>query len=207
MASPLFRLTDLAYTKLILHALKYPHQTINGVLLGTQPTPNAPVDVVDAVPLQHHWTNLTPMTEVGLGMAVNYAHSRQLSVVGYYQASERVGDTALSPVGEIIATKIKETFATPVALVLDGSRLEDQDGGALVAYVPLSSSSSSTACRRVENKLRFDWTVATRALRLIRNNNILDQFWDFDDYLEDNRVPFLTNGTVEPALNSLRQGA
>lgn len=77
----------------------------------------------------------------------------------------------------------------------------------LQTYVPLTSSSSSTAFRRVDSKLRVDWTVAARAIRLICNdNNILDQFWDFDDYLEDNRVPFLTNGTVEPALTLLQQG-
>ena len=67
MASPNFRLEDLAYAKIILHALKYPHQTVNGVLLGS-PSSSSCVTIVDAVPLQHHWTNLTPMMEVGLGM-------------------------------------------------------------------------------------------------------------------------------------------
>jgi len=67
MASPNFRLEDLAYAKIILHALKYPHQTVNGVLLGS-PHSSGCVTIVDAVPLQHHWTNLTPMMEVGLGM-------------------------------------------------------------------------------------------------------------------------------------------
>ena len=48
----------------------------------------------------------------------NYAHSRQLHIVGYYQAPERVGDTTLSAVGERVACKIKESFETPVALVV-----------------------------------------------------------------------------------------
>lgn len=69
MASPSFQLSDLAYTKIILHALKHPHQTVNGVLLGApSQTVGRTVDIVDAVPLQHHWTNLSPMMEVGLGM-------------------------------------------------------------------------------------------------------------------------------------------
>src|SRR5712691_9440182 len=67
MASPNFRLEDLAYAKIILHALKYPHQTVNGVLLGSPPSSGC-VTIVDTVPLQHHWTNLSPMMEVGLGM-------------------------------------------------------------------------------------------------------------------------------------------
>jgi ER membrane protein complex subunit 8/9 len=67
MASPTFHLADLAYAKLILHALKYPHQSVNGVLLGSSSAPDT-VQVVDAVPLQHHWTSLSPMMEIGLGM-------------------------------------------------------------------------------------------------------------------------------------------
>lgn len=67
MACPTFRLEDLAYAKIILHAFKHPHQTVNGILLGSPPSSGC-VTIVDAVPLQHHWTNLSPMMEVGLGM-------------------------------------------------------------------------------------------------------------------------------------------
>ncbi len=52
---PNFHLADLAYTKLIIHALKYAHKTVNGVLLGRLSVSDATIDVVDAVPLQHHW--------------------------------------------------------------------------------------------------------------------------------------------------------
>jgi len=197
---PGFHLADLAYTKLILHTLKYPHQTVNGVLLGSRPTRGATISMVDAVPLQHYWTNLSPIMEVGLGMAANYAHSNQLHVVGYYETPVTVGGTALSAVGERVATKINETFPTPVALVLDGSRLNDQNGAALVSYVPVSSSTF----RRVEGRLISNWNIPTRVLHLIRHSSILDQFGDFDDYLENNKVSFLTNDAVQTALNSLQ---
>ena len=68
MSSPSFQLADLAYTKIILHALKHPHKTVNGVLLGVHASTGRTVDIVDAVPLQHHWTNLSPMMEAGLGI-------------------------------------------------------------------------------------------------------------------------------------------
>jgi ER membrane protein complex subunit 8/9 len=69
MSSPSFQLADLAYTKIILHALKHPHRTVHGVLIGaSSQSVDRTVDIVDAVPLQHHWTNLGPMMEVGLGM-------------------------------------------------------------------------------------------------------------------------------------------
>jgi hypothetical protein len=85
MSSPSFQLADLAYTKLILHALKYPHQTVNGVLLGAHSqSVGQTVDIVDAVPLQHHWTNLSPMMEVGLGLV------RSLSPLSCVNVTDRV---------------------------------------------------------------------------------------------------------------------
>lgn len=38
--------------------------------------------------------------------------------MGYYQASERLDDTALAPVGEKVASKVKEGFADAVAFVV-----------------------------------------------------------------------------------------
>ena len=67
MSSPAFHLSNLAYTKLIFHAFKYHHQTVNGVLIGSL-SASGTVEIVDAVPLQHHWTNLSPAMEIGLGM-------------------------------------------------------------------------------------------------------------------------------------------
>jgi hypothetical protein len=70
-----YQLNDLAHTKVICHALKYPHKTVNGLLLGHRHTSDALIEIVDAVPLQHHWTNLSPMMEVGLGMVrTSYSH-------------------------------------------------------------------------------------------------------------------------------------
>jgi hypothetical protein len=138
------------------------------------------------------------MMEVGLGLVARYAQTRQLQIVGYYQAPERLGDTTLSPVGERVACKIKESFEKPVALVIDGSKLDDENSEALVCYVAISP----TAFRPVDRKLRFTKSIPSRSLHLARHTNLLDRFGDFDDYLEDNSVQYLTNGAVEVALNS-----
>lgn len=41
-----------------------------------------------------------------------------LTLVGYYQACERLDDTALAPVGEKVAGKVKEHFKDAVAFVV-----------------------------------------------------------------------------------------
>lgn len=66
---PIFHLADLAYTKLIIHALKHSPKTVNGVLLGRISISDASIAIVDAVPLQHHWLlDLSSYTDVGLNM-------------------------------------------------------------------------------------------------------------------------------------------
>ena len=55
-----------AYAKLALHAAKYPHRQVNGVLLGKELS--GTVQIEDAVPLLHHWTSLSPSMEIGLDL-------------------------------------------------------------------------------------------------------------------------------------------
>ena len=50
--------------------------------------------------------------------AGQYAESIELKLVGYYQASERLDDTTLVPVGEKVAGKIKAGFSDAVAFVV-----------------------------------------------------------------------------------------
>ena len=59
-------LSKLAYSKIILHALKYPHTAINGILLAPEGSNSHSLKYVDAIPLFHHNLGLTPMLEVAL---------------------------------------------------------------------------------------------------------------------------------------------
>ena len=57
-----------AYCKMILHAAKYPHCAINGLLLAKNHSSNSEVHIVDAVPLFHICLHVSPMSEVALSM-------------------------------------------------------------------------------------------------------------------------------------------
>jgi ER membrane protein complex subunit 8/9 len=134
--SPAYTIDSDAYYKIFFHVAKHPRKSVNGVLLGIQDRPGGAVEITDAVPLLHHWTSLSPMMEIGLDLvcsflltcnatklnkrfkAFQYAESAELKVVGYYQACERLVDTALAPVGEKVASKIKAQFDDAIALVV-----------------------------------------------------------------------------------------
>jgi len=56
-----------AYYKVFFHAAKHPHNPVNGILLGTR-SKESKVNIMDAIPLLHHWTSLSPMMEIGLDL-------------------------------------------------------------------------------------------------------------------------------------------
>lgn len=58
------------------------------------------------------------METYSLTQARTHAESQGLQIVGYYQATERLDDRALAPVGERVASKIKENFHDAFALVV-----------------------------------------------------------------------------------------
>lgn len=60
-----------AYCKMILHAAKYPHCAINGLLLSKKnknDTKSSDLVIEDAIPLFHQCLHVSPMAEVALGL-------------------------------------------------------------------------------------------------------------------------------------------
>lgn len=59
-----------AFCKIILHAAKYPHCAINGLLLGKQKNKDgngrADLHIEDAIPLFHICLHVSPMAEIAL---------------------------------------------------------------------------------------------------------------------------------------------
>ena len=68
-----------AYAKILLHACKYPHKAVNGVVLADT-TSQGPgmLHVADVVPLFHQCLGLAPMLEVALAQvcSVSYSNGR-----------------------------------------------------------------------------------------------------------------------------------
>lgn len=113
-----FAVSKKAYAKMYLHAAKHPHKPVNGVLIGTFSQPTSTVIIEDAIPLLHHWTSLSPMMEIGLDLAKEHVREKPVQLVGYYQASDRIDDVVLAPVGERVAERLREGFPQAVAFVV-----------------------------------------------------------------------------------------
>lgn len=66
-----YNISSRAYTKMILHAAKYPYCAVNGVLLGngaenSSTSQKSVIEIEDVIPLFHQCLNISPMAEVAL---------------------------------------------------------------------------------------------------------------------------------------------
>ncbi|KAJ7677476.1 hypothetical protein B0H17DRAFT_944892 [Mycena rosella] len=190
-----------AYFKIFFHAAKHPQSSVNGVLLGKE-EPAGTVNIVDAIPLLHHWTSLSPMMEIGLDLAGRHADSAGLKLVGYYQACERVDDTALAPVGERVAGKLKDSFKDAIAFVIDGENLGSGEA-ALIPYISQGTSwRPSGEANAFSAGSAFQLSspdLPRRALALVQAQGSHQLFGDFDDHLEDVTIDWLRNTACMPS--------
>merc|ERR1712119_189590 len=69
--------------KMLKHVAKYPHDNINGLLIGKQSAEG--VTIVDAVPLFSGYLELSPMLEVAMEQVTAWAKKNGNVVVGYYE--------------------------------------------------------------------------------------------------------------------------
>uniref|UniRef100_A0A1B6C1U2 MPN domain-containing protein n=1 Tax=Clastoptera arizonana TaxID=38151 RepID=A0A1B6C1U2_9HEMI len=122
------RFTARAYCKMILHATKYPHCAINGVLLAessksTDSKKTKDVVFVDAIPLFHLCLHVSPMAEIALTQIDQMANSEGLMIAGYYLANENIRDLSIDKPATRIADKIAETFSSACLVLIDNQRL------------------------------------------------------------------------------------
>ncbi|KAJ7630327.1 hypothetical protein FB45DRAFT_1027566 [Roridomyces roridus] len=194
---PQYIVSAQAYVKIVFHTAKHPQSSANGVLLGQEDS-SGQITIVDAIPLLHHWTSLSPMMEIGLDL---HAESLGLHLVGYYQACERVDDTALAPVGERVAEKIKSGFKDAVAFVIDGEKF----GSGQVPLIPYVAQGASwrpfSGTDPFSPGSPFQLSsadLAQRSTSWIRDGRH-NPFGDFDDHLEDVTIDWLRNTASVPS--------
>ncbi|XP_043280937.1 ER membrane protein complex subunit 8/9 homolog [Venturia canescens] len=116
-----------AYCKVILHAAKYPHCAINGLLLAKQKSKSdnksSELVIEDAIPLFHICLHVSPMAEVALTLVDQYASQQGLVIAGYYLANELINDMSTDKPAHRIADKIAENYHSAIMTVIDNREI------------------------------------------------------------------------------------
>lgn len=137
-----------AYSKMILHAAKYPSRAISGLLLAEQNPGRGSgrrgseagggsgdgggggglagsrrVLLTDCVPLFHLALPLAPMLEVAFAQLDMWAKEKDLVIAGYYQANESYNDVSPNQVAYKISDLISENYSDAVLIMIENRRM------------------------------------------------------------------------------------
>lgn len=184
-----YSISQNAYIKLILHALKHKTSAVNGVLIGR--LSGDVVEITDSVPLFHtSQIGLLPSLEIALIMIEEYYSGQGLSIVGYFHANERCDDVELGGVAKNIADHVYRYFPQAAVLLLDNKKL-----GALrnkkdaAPVVQLYTRDSSKNWKQIESEGSKRITTKEPSANVVLLDFISSEKWndivDFDDHLDD----------------------
>ncbi|KAJ2329767.1 hypothetical protein GGI00_003863 [Coemansia sp. RSA 2681] len=198
-----------AYAKAVLHCAKYPWATVHGLLLAEKK--DGKVRMVDAIPLAHNWTQLTPMFDVALQQVQAYVKAKGWSVGGYYVAYEDTEATQLSASSALLARAVAAAGDEgAVAFVVDAKKLgpgSTQPG--LVPYLSVDSQwkeqpaafSGAKAKGGAATFVLENNRVLAATQKLVAERADID-IHDFDEHLDDVALNWLQNNALSERIRT-----
>ncbi|XP_041092860.1 ER membrane protein complex subunit 9 [Polyodon spathula] len=200
----------LAFVKLLLHASRFPHCAVNGVLLsecseGDAAAPGGGcVCVSDCVPLFHSRLSLSAMTEVALQQIDIWCSRKQQRIVGYYHANASLTDNSPSTVALKIGDKIAEQFSNAVLVMVENSKVSLHYG---TPPVILYEKKDSKWILKDKNLVMWRrWEETKRVADALSSAKAYDQLVDFDCHLDDIRQDW-TNRDINAKIVELCSAA
>lgn len=126
-----YKISPRAYSKMILHAAKYPYCAVNGLLLAKNKDSQNNIEIVDVMPLFHQNLHLSPMAEIALVQTESLAAANEFQIAGYYAACELFQDNTIEKAPGIkIAEKIAENNPNAAFIIINNPTLRSKDSGA-----------------------------------------------------------------------------
>ena len=188
------RVSPLAYKKLILHTAKYPTARVLGLLLADT-TSSSNLTITDSIPLSHHWTALAPMAEAALSLASAFASSKNLAVVGLYEAPELVSDRNVSQQASKLAEKIATLVGKEALLLhINNATLLSPNNHSLSGFTVAANTSTggkgeAKAKQLQESAVLLQDSAKAKELEgAVREERTWEKLVDFDGKFNHTRI-------------------
>jgi len=184
-----------AYSKILLHASKYPHKAINGVVLAEDCKQNDVLRIVDAVPLFHQCLGLAPMLEIALTQIDVYCQRKNLVIAGYYQANEHVNSNSPDNIAFKIAEKINDLCSQSLLIMVNNLKMD----------IECKNTALDIYCSNEGKwKKKDNWELIGGDISLSMTSQLIkcktyQSLTDFDNHLDDISLDWL-NTTINDVL-------
>ncbi|XP_062994036.1 ER membrane protein complex subunit 9 [Elgaria multicarinata webbii] len=178
-----------AFVKMCLHAARYPHAAVNGLLLAQRhPTTAGQPEclcVTDCIPLFHTNLSLTVMLEVALNQVDIWSAASDLLLAGYYQANSGVDDKSPPPLALKTAGRIAELYDDAVLIMLDNRKFTINPR--LPPITVLEQKDRQWVPKDKNLVMWSDWESSRQICKSLLEAKAYSQLVDFDDHLDDIR--------------------
>lgn len=176
-----FKVSSRAYSKMILHAAKYPHCAINGLLLASSKDSSNTIEIVDVMPLFHQNLHLSPMAEIALVQTEALAAANDLQIAGYYAACELYQDNTIDKApGLKIADKIAENNPNAAFIIINNSLLSSKDSS---AALNIWQNKEGHWMQTSLTLNQYNETID--AVELLIERGAMKDLYDFDNHLDN----------------------
>uniref|UniRef100_A0A7E4ZQF4 MPN domain-containing protein n=1 Tax=Panagrellus redivivus TaxID=6233 RepID=A0A7E4ZQF4_PANRE len=171
-------ISAVAYSKIVLHAVKYPHSAVRGFLLGKRHGQEPPI-IVDVIPALHGSLLSAPL-EALLITLDTYVSDHKLQIVGIYFANESNDDKSFDESFAKVAEKLHTIYPQPVALQVDASKLSlNSNSQCLKAF-----SYENKAWKSISSFLTNE-DVGLAAVSAAIESKLYRELTDFEGHLDD----------------------
>ncbi|KAM8961790.1 ER membrane protein complex subunit 9 [Pelodytes ibericus] len=196
-------LSTRVYVKMRLHAARYPHCTVSGVLVGRRG--NGCVTLYDCVPICHLYHPLALSLEVALTQIDSWSALQGMVIAGYYQANSGLKDNSPGCTALRSASLISEYQEDAVLIMMDNEHLSLNPG--IPPLTVLHQNSSKEWVPKEKTLVMWGhWEETQRITRQLLHAKAYQHLVDFDTHLDDIRADW-TNSELNVEIARLAAAA
>lgn len=210
-----------AFSKMVMHTMKYPHSVCCGLLLSPRPNEERETDgdhpkehedqgnnseneqqtdtirIIDAIPISHASHYLAPNIEVALNSVSIFAQEQDLVISGYYQTDRYNEPNCIDAFGQRVTEKIAESYPSAVLCFVSF------DGSMARTFLDMHHLIDGKWRRRPAHsyKVEEDPEVIAECI-LYSKEKLYREIVDFDDHFDNISLDW-TNAKISQRIDYL----
>jgi hypothetical protein len=190
-----------AFCKVILHATKYPHHGINGILVKKASSGDhseKEITFCDCIPLLHMSKYVTPTMEIALAQVEQHCKRMNYEIAGYYQANQNLNDNSPDFVSQRIMDKLAEANPNVILVMVDNNQLDSNlDCAPFIMY---QIADGKFKLKEAKVKLQPDQIGALSSVSALIQAKVYRNLVDFDNHLDDITLNYWLNPDVSESI-------
>uniref|UniRef100_A0A0N5A560 MPN domain-containing protein n=1 Tax=Parastrongyloides trichosuri TaxID=131310 RepID=A0A0N5A560_PARTI len=191
-------LSTVAYTKAILHCVKYPHCPIKGLLISDG-TGNGSV-ITDVIPITHDIPTFSGIFESALLFIEKYCSTNGLYIAGLYFANQLLNDQKLDACVIKIVEKLQAKNPNAYIIQMDNTKFSLESS---IKCVKAHVYEAESKTWKEKDQSLEDTLLTLKVASHSIENQLYREISDYENFLENPKLHDLLNIKLNNTIESL----